>query len=986
MKPVRNQIWRYSIALGAILLAFLVFKALSRQFGANFPTFITFYPALMLVALRLGLGPGLAATALASLIADYWILPPAGRFSTSLRDLVIIALFTGIGGGITVVVEMYRRRTSELEASYAQLVKEAVERKKAEAELLQSEQRYRGIVDNQSIYVDRYLPGGILTFVNEALARVTGLAPEQLLGASFYPFLHEDDRESVIGSIEGLSAENPIVVTANRVLLPDGMHWQQWEHRALFDSDGTIVEYQSTGRDITEQRVAEHALAESERAYRAVVEDQSELITRYRTDGTYSFVNEAFCRYFGKSREEVLGRHWVPDAVPEDIPMIEARLALLSPEHPMVVIENRVISGSGEIRWIQFVNRGFFDGQGCLIDTQAVGRDITDTKKLEEVLRESEHRYSSLFANKISAIAHCTVITDERNRPVDYRILEVNEAYERIVGIKKTVIEGRTVREVFPGVENYTFDYIGSLGRVALEGGEANFETFLEPTRQYLSIYVYSPSPGEFTTIFTDITDRIQTTEALRKSESALLEAQRVAHIGSWTWDAGADTIWWSDELYRIYGKTQTAPLPSYQQDQNNYTALSAAQLTAVVQQTMQTGEPYLIDLELRADGGPKRWVQARGEAVRNRLGEIVGLRGTVQDITDRKQQEELINTYANKFRLLAESMPQIVWICSPDGLNIYFNQQWVDYTGMTLEESYGHGWNRPFHPDDRQRAWEAWQRAINYGNPYALECRLRRGDGSYKWWLIRGVPITDEKGVVVNWFGTCTDIDELKNAEESIKLYAHRLIVLEETLRQKIAVELHDNIAQVLVAADLNMKNIHQSLPKKLGNQLSPLFEQSQRLNREVISKLRTLMTELRPNLLDDLGLAEAIRYETDRCTNWFGIATDVQIDPAFDGLPVEKGVLYFRIIQEGLNNVVKHAGATKVAVSLNCNDDGIRLCINDNGRGFGLSTKKPLPTETGWGITLMRERAQLLGGEFRIDSVEGVGTSITVEIGEQP
>ena len=225
-----------------------------------------------------------------------------------------------------------------------------------------------------------------------------------------------------------------------------------------------------------------------------------------------------------------------------------------------------------------------------------------------------------------------------------------------------------------------------------------------------------------------------------------------------------------------------------------------------------------------------------------------------------------------------------------------------------------------------------------------------------------------------------------MKNAEESIKLYAHRLIVLEETLRQKIAVELHDNIAQVLVAADLNMKNIHQSLPKKLGNQLSPLFEQSQRLNREVISKLRTLMTELRPNLLDDLGLAEAIRYETDRCTNWFGIATDVQIDPAFDGLPVEKGVLYFRIIQEGLNNVVKHAGATKVAVSLNCNDDGIRLCINDNGRGFGLSTKKPLPTETGWGITLMRERAQLLGGEFRIDSVEGVGTSITVEIGEQP
>ena len=106
--------------------------------------------------------------------------------------------------------------------------------------------------------------------------------------------------------------------------------------------------------------------------------------------------------------------------------------------------------------------------------------------------------------------------------------------------------------------------------------------------------------------------------------------------------------------------------------------------------------------------------------------------------------------------------MPQIVWITRPDGWNIYFNEQWVDYTGLTLEESYGHGWNKPFHPDDQQRAWDAWQNATNYGAVYSLECRLRRKDGVYKWWLIRGVPVLDAEGTILKWFGTCTDIDKL--------------------------------------------------------------------------------------------------------------------------------------------------------------------------------------------------------------------------------
>ena len=134
-----------------------------------------------------------------------------------------------------------------------------------------------------------------------------------------------------------------------------------------------------------------------------------------------------------------------------------------------------------------------------------------------------------------------------------------------------------------------------------------------------------------------------------------------------------------------------------------------------------------------------------------------------VVDITERKAAEAALRESEENFRTLAEAVPQIVWITTPDGRNTYFNQQWVDYTGMTLEESYGDGWNEPFHPDDRQRAWEAWQRATTEDAAYSLECRLRRADGVYRWWLIRGVPLRDANGAILKWFGTCTDIEEIK-------------------------------------------------------------------------------------------------------------------------------------------------------------------------------------------------------------------------------
>lgn len=147
-------------------------------------------------------------------------------------------------------------------------------------------------------------------------------------------------------------------------------------------------------------------------------------------------------------------------------------------------------------------------------------------------------------------------------------------------------------------------------------------------------------------------------------------------------------------------------------------------------------------------------------------INEHVYLLGTGVDISERKQIEKALQESEYEFRTLSEAMPQIVWVTRADGWNTYFNQQWMDYTGLTLKESLGHGWNIPFHPDDKKRAWDAWQAATQTDGEYNLECRLRCADGTYHWWLIRGVPLHDADGKILKWFGTCTDIEDIKRTE----------------------------------------------------------------------------------------------------------------------------------------------------------------------------------------------------------------------------
>jgi PAS domain S-box-containing protein len=275
-----------------------------------------------------------------------------------------------------------------------------IERPQAEAALRESVHFTRSILNSLTTHIAVLDEHGVIVAVNEAWSRFAraneGASSTAYLGTNYLAVCEQCLRrgadETAAAALRGLRA---VMDGAQEQFTleypchsPDEQRWFSLQ-ATRFAGEGP-VRLVVAHENITRRKLAEEALRQSEERYRSVVEDQTEVIGRFNADGTFTFVNDVFCRFFGKTRHELLDGTWRPRALAEDVPRVEQELRAMSPAHPVVVIENRVYSGSGQVRWMQFVNRGFYDTQGRLVEIQGVGRDVTDRKQIEASLRESE--------------------------------------------------------------------------------------------------------------------------------------------------------------------------------------------------------------------------------------------------------------------------------------------------------------------------------------------------------------------------------------------------------------------------------------------------------------------------------------------------------------------------------------------------------------------------------------------------------------------
>lgn len=201
----------------------------------------------------------------------------------------------------------------------------------------------------------------------------------------------------------------------------------------LRGEEGKVAELIGIIQDITATRKAEREREAAEQRYRSVVEDQTEIISRLTIDGTLLFVNNAYCRFFGKDREELIGRKWQPSAYPDDVATIERQLSRISPESRVRVVNNRVFRGDGEIRWVQFINRGIFNADNKLIEIQSVGRDITELKATQQSLLQKERELSEKNAKLEKLNIAFEVVIEQKNEQLGNLKSDIIKHYNAFV-------------------------------------------------------------------------------------------------------------------------------------------------------------------------------------------------------------------------------------------------------------------------------------------------------------------------------------------------------------------------------------------------------------------------------------------------------------------------------------------------------------------------------------------------------------------------
>src|SRR6266436_856330 len=321
-------------------------------------------------------------------------------------------------------------------------------------------------------------------------------------------------------------------------------------------------------------------------------------------------------------------------------------------------------------------------------------------------------------------------------------------------------------------------------------------------------------------------------------------------------------------------------------------------------------GEPSEDEMRLRRADGEYRWFLVRTAPLRDGQRNLVKWYGVSIDIDDRKRAESQSWT-------LLDAIPQQIWSGPAHGTLDYCNERWRSYMGLGLQELQGDGWQSMLHPDERERVLKAWHESVTMGTPYEQEERHRRVDGTYRWFLARGLPMRDAEGRIVRWYGTNTDIEDRKQAEEELRCLSGQLLRSQDEERRRIARDLHDSTGQDLVALATMLGQLRSSIPS-VDRKSARLLSECKTLADKCIRDVRTLSYVLHPPLLDEAGLVEALRDYAGGFTRRSGIQVELEVSPRVGRMERDVEMALFRVVQESLTNIQRHSGSQLLLIWL--------------------------------------------------------------------
>jgi PAS domain S-box-containing protein len=491
----------------------------------------------------------------------------------------------------------------------------------------------------------------------------------------------------------------------------------------------------------------------------------------------------------------------------------------------------------------------------------------------------------------------------------------------------------------------------------------------------------------------------------LNESDEMLSRSQELAHIGSWKLDLINNHLTWSDEVYRIFGCEPQEFTSTYEAFLDAVHPDDREKVNNAYYDSIREGrDEYEIQHRIvRQNTGEIRTIHQRCIHERDETGAVVRSVGMAQDITDRKRAEKELLEKEQRFRVMADGTPVMIWVADAKGNIEFINTAYSRFFGVTLDQVLGQNWHPLVHPDNRKSYVGAFMQAVKDQKPFRAEACVRNVNGEWRWIESYGLPRFSADGKFCGMVGSSPDISDRKQAEEKLRrlneeleqkvaertqvakerakklqTLVGELTLAEQKERQRLAKILHDDLQQLLIGARINSEILCRRAGEKHNKIAKNVFD----LINQSIKTSRSLTVELFPPVLQK-GLSASLQWTGRWMNENHGLTIDLQIDPDIDPKQEDITAFLYQSTRELLLNVIKHSGVKSARLEMSCDEEQKQLRVTVSDRGAGFDPTAVLKNEgTGFGLFSIQERLHLMGGNFRIESSPGNGASLSLII----